>query len=514
MRGERRFGPQILAWLPMMALLAPLYMTVPPSPDQSQFDWMAFIATQGQPYYAGSFDMNWPGAMWLHEAGIRLFGVHAWTWRLTDFLLMAGFTIAGALFLARAGWRVAPFVFLFLYPPLYITAGSWMAGQRDIIATGFLLVACALAMPGGRREALAVVLAGLCVAAAVLIRPTFLGFIAGLIVLEALPLKTPHPRRLGRVARAASFAAGLAAGIGAVVIAGLVLGNLDDWYQQSVEFSLSLYVGESPQDLRETLHALFVRSWHWMTLLAIVGFGFWAARDRLGYALVFLLGVAATSAVSFAVQNKGFGYHLGGMLPVLVLFVAVSFDGLDGVRRGAGSVLRRWGALGALGAAALLALAGTTSKLLNLEEGARLALSGDLGPTAAYGLTEAERREIITMISQGSAATDTVAIYGTNYELAYRAERLPTYRYFTPAADQINDGFIHNEAWLAEIDMALTEQPPAFAIVARFAIEGPAETPVAVFPDRLILGRLLAHLATGYDVAFSNDHLVVYRRRP
>jgi len=96
--------------------------------------------------------MNWPGAMWLHELGLRVFGVHPWTWRLTDFLFLLGFSVAGAGFLAANGWRRASVTFLFLYPPLYITAGSWMAGQRDIIGAGFLLVACALAVPGGWRE--------------------------------------------------------------------------------------------------------------------------------------------------------------------------------------------------------------------------------------------------------------------------------------------------------------------------------------------------------------------------
>ena len=51
----------LLLWPLGMAALGLVYLTVPPSPDQSQFDWMAFTATRGFPYYAGSFDMNWPG---------------------------------------------------------------------------------------------------------------------------------------------------------------------------------------------------------------------------------------------------------------------------------------------------------------------------------------------------------------------------------------------------------------------------------------------------------------------
>lgn len=513
------FGLHSLAlviWLTVMAALALLYMTVPPSPDQSQFDWMAFIATQGQPFYKGSFDMNWPGAMWLHEAGIRLFGVHAWTWRLTDFLLMAGFTVAGALFLSRAGWQVAPLIFLFLYPPLYITAGGWMAGQRDIIATGFLLGACALAIPGRRREGIAVVTAGLFVAAAVLIRPTFLSFIVGLILLEALPLKLhySHTQRLGHTRRAIGFAAGLTTGVGAAVAAGFVLGNLDDWYQQSIKFSLSVYAGDPPQDWRITLNTLFVSSWHWITILALVGFGLWARRDKFGYALILAIGVAVTSAVSFAVQNKGFGYHLGGVLPVLVLFASVALDGLEQLRRTTVSYIGSMVVFLALSLAGLLALTGTAAKLMNLKDGAQLLVSGKLGPTEGYGLTEKERREIIAMIKEGSTATDTVAIYGTNYELAYRAKRLPTYRFFTPAADQITSRFRYHEDWLSEIESALETRAPAFVIIRRSAIKESAVNPVPAFPNRPILGRLVMHLYEGYEIAFKNAHVIVYRKAP
>lgn len=496
----------------MMTLLAALYLTLPPSPDQSQFDWMAFIATQGQPYYAGSFDMNWPGAMWLHEAGIRLFGIHGWTWRLTDFLLMSGFAAAGAIFLARSGWRLAPFVFLFLYPPLYITAGGWMAGERDIIATGFLLAACAFAMPGSRREGLAVLLAGLCVAAAVLIRPTFLSFIVGLIVVEALPFRTQKPRRLSRPVRAAGFAVGLIAGMGTAVAAGLFLGNLEDWYQQSIEFSLSIYVGEPPQDWRLTLYTLFVRSWHWITLLALPGFLFWALRDRFGHGLVLLLGIGATSAVSFAVQNKGFGYHLGGILPVLVLLIAVAFDRLSHLCREAPSRVWRVTAFSVLTLSSLLVLAGTASKMMSFQDGARLLLSRDVGPVSGYGLTETERRKIIELIREGSSPNDTVIVYGTNFELAYRAERLPTYRFINAVIDQTTPDFRYYAAWMAEIETALAQQPPAYLIFHRGVISGSINDPVAKIQNRPVLAKLLALVDTGYAPVFSNNNLVVYEK--
>lgn len=498
----------LLTWLAVLPVLAVIYMTIPPSPDQSQFDWMAYIATQGQPVYSGSFDMNWPGAMWLHEAGIRIFGVHAWTWRLTDFLLMAVFTMGGAVFLSRAGWHLAPTLFLFLYPTLYITAGGWMAGQRDIIATGFLILACALALPGMRREWFAVFAAGVFVAVAVLIRPTFLSYIAGLILLEAVPLKVQIERRLSRGARAAGFGAGCAIGIGAAVSAGLLMGNLDDWYQQSFQFALSVYAGPARLDWRMTLQAYFLNYWHWMMFLGLIGFLLWAWRDRFGYALTLVLGVAATQAVSFVVQNKGFGYHLGGMLPVLILLAAVALDSINNMRLTASSGLQRTASLAALVILGFLALGGTASKLRNLEENILLLLAGEMWPAAGYGLTETERREIVVLISEGSDKDETVALYGTQYELPYRAERVPAYRFINPVADQMDSGFTYFDAWLSEVDSGLTNKPPAFVIIQKRMLERSSTN-----SDRPILTRLVDHISTGHSVVFENDSVIVYQRQ-
>jgi hypothetical protein len=509
--GARALRAVFMLWPLTMVALGLLYMTIPPSPDQSQFDWMALIAIRGMPYYAGSFDMNWPGNMWLNEAGVRLFGVHPWTWRLTDFLMMLSFTLAGWLFLSQAGWRSAGLIFLLLYPPLYITAGPWMAGQRDIVAAGFLLTACAASMPGGRAEAFRAVMAGLLVAAAVLIRPTYLSFLFGLVVLEALPLGCRRPRRLGRAARAAGMVAGFALGIAAAIAAGLILGNLNDWYEQTVLFTLSVYAGSWPQDPIVTFYSVFFGSWHWISLLGLAGLIFWALRFRADHGLVLALGIAATAVLSFAVQGKGFGYHLGGLLLVLVLMMSVAFEALDDLRRTQTSHLLRGGLTAILVLAAGLAVAGSAKKLSNLADNARLLLAGDLGTLDGFGLAEAERRIIVDMIRTGSGPDDTVALFGTNYDLPFRAERLPSYRFFTPAADAITPGFAPYSAWLAEIDTGLLARRPAFVIIARKWVEGPADAPKPAKGSGPILARLLAHLKTGYKPVFENETLYVYR---
>lgn len=501
----------MILWGGLMLCLGGLYATVPPSPDQSQFDWMAFAAIHRQPYYVGSFDMNWPGAMWLHEIGIRLFGVHPWTWHLTDFLILIVFTFGGSRFLARAGWPSAAVAFLFLYPPLYVTAGGWMAGQRDIIAAGFLLLACALSLPGGRHEATTAILAGACVAYAVLIRPTYLSFLVGLIALEALPLKVPAPHRCSPPERAIRFVVGFALVIAAAIAFGQLVGNLDDWYQQSIQFSLSAYVGDPPQDWRATLKMLFVDSWHWITVLAVPGLVFWIWRDGLSYALVLVLGLAATVVVSFAAQNKGFGYHLGGLLPILVLLMAITLDGFLARRqrlpKGAGRAV----ATAMLVLVIALASAGTAIKLCKLARESYPIARADFGLQDSRGLTEDERRQIVAELKRDDDPAATVAIYGLDYQLAYRAQRLPNYRFFTPAADQIGPEFELYEPWMQEIDANLTTNPPGYVIINKNFlkdIEAISEDDPASQP---ILKRLIEHLKTGYAPVFENEQLTVYK---
>src|SRR5262249_51015263 len=117
----------------------------------------------------------------------------------------------------------------------------------------------------------------------------------------------------------------------------------------------------------------FVISWPWVTAFALGGAICWAVRRETGrYALLLCLGAIATFALSYYVQHKGFGYHLSGVLPFLVVFMAVLVDSL---MRGSGqpAAVRQWIGPWALfprslwwfglACVLLIAAAGTASKL-------------------------------------------------------------------------------------------------------------------------------------------------------
>ena len=325
-----------LSWVVPMPILALLYCLVPVSPDQALFDYIAWAHLQGDTYYAGAAEQNWPGKMLIHELGIRLFGVHFWTFRAIDFLLMQGAALAGFVLLRRSGCRTGAWLVLVLYPVLYVTAGSWMAGQRDIVAAGALIGAAALTLGGWRageapsRAAPEVFTAGVLVAVAVLIRPTYLSYLIGLMALEWLRFRPEHGRNGFALSRMMLLLAGFTLSIGLVVFVGWKLGALDDFYEQAILFNLQAYPTSGERlRLLGPLASTVLGSWHWIAALGIMGLGLWIWRSGLLRTQILIVGLIATVLVSFFFQNKGFGYHLGGLIPAFTLLIAAGVDRPD-----------------------------------------------------------------------------------------------------------------------------------------------------------------------------------------
>ncbi len=505
----------VLLWLVSAPVLCILYLKIEPSPDQAQFDYMAWLATQGRPFYAYSFDMNWPGAMLLHEAAIRLFGPTAWAWHLLDFMLTELATMAAALFLWRAGFRLAPWIVLVLYPPLYVTAGAWMAGQRDIVAMGLLIVACCAMLAPPRRERLALLGAGALVACAVLIRPTYLSVLAGLMILETLPRGwLRQPRRHGVLVRLLALVAGFSAVILAVLGWAVAVGNLDDWYRQSVLFSLQVYAGEPPMNLVQTLVTVFTRWWHWLSLGASVGLVLWLMRDRgLRYPLLLVLGLALSILMSFFAQNKGFGYHVAGFVPLLAMLTSVAIDQLA-ERAGAARIPRRRRLLGgaALALAGLAAL-GTVGKLAGDARLLRDYLRNGIVPVAGgYGIPATDQARMIAMIRAESTPEDTLAQYGTAHHIPYLAQRLPPHRFITPAIELMTPAFPLYGPWLAEIRDGLRDRPPAFVLITGTPFQRDAAGLKAPGANTPALAELLAFMGNDYEPRIQGDYGTLFKR--
>ena len=490
-------------WALMTPVLGLLYMTVRVSPDQALFDYIAWSHIQGAIYYVDVAEQNFPGKMFLHELGIRLFGVHFWTFRLTDFLLLQAVTIAGALYLRGQGFRHAPWIFLLLYPPLYVSSGYWMAGQRDIVAAGVLVISMHWATSGNRERPLWFLAgAGALCAFAVLVRPTYLPFFFGLLTLFWLRFSGEKPSLHTALGRSAVLCIGFAAPITLLVWIGWRYGALDDWYQQAILFNLQAYsVPQSRWTLWSPALDHLAQSWHWITVCALLGLLAWI-RQGLWRSLVLILGLIATVLVSYFAQNKGFGYHLGGLLPAFVLLIAGLID--HAARSWATSrTLLRFGTLAII---TTLCLAGTVKKLTHLRPNLNIILAGNLAPIAppGDGLPFDVLSQMVEEVSKATSPDTRIMQWGRNFEFGYLAQRQSSTRFVsTPAISLLRQSHSIGKDWLAEFEASLAAHPPAFLLIDRTALEtagGGAEG-----------YRPIAALAVRYRPVLEHEAAILFR---
>ena len=486
-------------WAAWFAALAAILLTVPTSPDQALFDYIAWSHLQGDLYYAGAVEQNFPGKMLLHELGLRLFGVHFWSFRAIDAGLLAFASWAGAGFLWRMGFRLAPWVFLFLYPAIYVTSGYWTAGQRDIVAMGLLMGALFLmGPPPDRRAAAASLAAGALVAMAVLIRPTYLSVLAGLLIFEWLRFagETARPAA-ARLGQSLALCLGFAAPIAAVAWYGARLGVLDDFYQQAIRFNLEAYqVPQARIRLVEPMLFFLSRIWHWIVALALLGGLVWGVRGGASRGLGLVLGLVAAVLLSYFAQNKGFGYHLGGLLPLMALLIAVAMDGLNAWRREAPRPALRGLATAGLVLSVALAGLGSAKKLWSYRENAALLAGGDFAPVQHDPHQPAwqDIAESVRIIRDGSPPDAHLLQWGRVFVVPFLAERRSSLRFFQLAKlDRQAEGFAGYEDWVAEIARDLQAKPPAFAVIDTREVTLPLDP-----GNTGAIDRLLSEALSGY----------------
>lgn len=500
-------------WGLWVAGLSALYLTVPTSPDQALFDYIAWSHLQGDVYYGGAVEQNFPGKMFLHEIGLRLFGVHFWSFRAVDALLLGLVTLAGAGFLHRAGFTIAPWVFLFFYPAIYVTSGYWTAGQRDIVAMGVLLGALALmGAPRAGGGAAACFTAGVFVALAVLIRPTYLSALAGLLIFEWLRFAGEPARAwTARLGHSLALCLGFLAVIVAVALYGARLEVLDDFYQQAIRFNLDAYqIPQSRLRLVQPMLGIFSTSWHWIMALGLFGGMIWGARCGLNRGLLLVLGLVAVVLLSYFAQNKGFGYHLGGLLPLMALLIAVAADGLARWRHTAPRPgLRRLATL-ALAATVALASLGSAKKLWSYRDNIVHLARGDLIPVQHDSSKPpwADISESVALIREGSAPDAHVLQWGRVFVVPFLAERRSSLRFFQIAGlDGFGTGLSYYPDWLAEIARDLRDKRPAFVLIDTREVSLPPASLAGT--TGVSIDRMVWEMLAEYEVVQRTPHYIL-----
>ncbi len=362
-----------------------------------------------------------------------------------------------------------------LYQLVYVTSGTWMSGQRDVVASHVLLlviVAVLARLRGGSGFWAAA--AGAALFVAVMTRPTYLL----MAPFAALASWWGRQRRGDRWALVASDVGLAAAGfLGAAAIALTIAwpsGALAGWFEMAVRFNLEVY-GAGPTPLLSALTSYVtyvVNSWHWYAAFAAAGAVLLWRHDRTE-SLSLLIALAATCVGSALVQGKGFAYHLGGVLPVLAFLMAVAIAaGLEAWRQHPRSL--RHVAVGLLLVGIVsVGMARKTQGAFETQIEFLLGARTEAELLAAYesGAEGASMADVVAAaryLDATTPASATVLTWDRPVAINFLAKRrCPTRFINTHMLEEAHPPFSLTEAWTLEIEAVWETVPPMVIVIPR-----------------------------------------------
>lgn len=285
--------------------------------DQGLFHTVAREWMHGRWPYVDVFELKPPGIYVVYALGLP-FGGALWPIRVFDLMAVVGTgALAGVIASRKPGSiAVGALAAVGLYYSLF---DYWHSAQVESWQCLFTLaaIACALELEQERRAA---VLAGVCVAAAALFKPTAL--LAGVVALGCLMHR--HPRRRA----ALTFGASLTATLVLVMLPFAMAGGLGD-----LAFYLQLYGGAAAFDVRGGLARFFFGHAALATALGVAALALGAAvhrsEPRWRLRAIVTLSLFMLSLLGVVVQGRFVLYHFGALLaPAALAFtLALQTDG-------------------------------------------------------------------------------------------------------------------------------------------------------------------------------------------
>lgn len=298
-------------------------VTYPFGWDQGLFSWAGGVIVRGGMPYADAWDMKGPLVYYIYAAAELAFGVHLWSIRIIDavlliFAAMAVLRAAAALTDAvTARWAALIF---FLW---YASQSYWHTAQPDGW-TGMLLI-IALAPLLSRTAPMSVSRAlgiGFCVGLATLFKPLWATF----LLLPLIHVVTTQPPR--RAVPALGVVVGWLLPLALTVGWFSLRGALDDLIAVHLEYS-AFYAGLSPGNRMRGLADYVLTSRVISVALPIVAYGSVMLWRRRRPAAIMLGAWMALVVGGVVLQNRFFAYHWLPLLPAATLLGAV---GLHDVR--------------------------------------------------------------------------------------------------------------------------------------------------------------------------------------
>ena len=300
--------------------------------------YVVFLLQHGLRPYSEITDTNMPGSYLAHAFVMAVFGTSDLSWRFFEFFLMGSMTAAMIAIARRWDWLAGAFAAA-IFIAIHGAEGPEYAGERDLIAAVLVLTATALLLESlDRRKAAWMLGAGLGWGLAVSIKPTFLGFPAGLALLAIYVCRK-------REERAGPYLLWAAAGLTLPVLAVLLF----LFRFHAFRDFLALFTGALPAYTRMSGGAsqwIGFRALPRRLLVLIVpalffGFGRKDWRSALTWRSGAVLASAGFGLLSFLAQGKGFIYHRYAFLLFALLLAAIFLTPLlrtPGWRSGAAAI--------------------------------------------------------------------------------------------------------------------------------------------------------------------------------
>jgi hypothetical protein len=525
----------LLTFLAASGLLA-VTLLYPMTMDHDVYETMAFeLVRFGRLPYLGTWDMNFPGIVYIHALSILLFGTSEVGFRAMD----AALHVAIALMLYRLliRWITPQTAFLAaVFSCMFFLSGNdWNAGQRDGFATFFILLATTLlyqhkdftdqGTPTRWLLAILEFMIGVLVGCSVAIRPTY-GLFSVVILVALFSFSSKSGFR-----RTAWYIAGLTTLALAMLAPYLrAWGGLEQLYLATIRFNIDIYGSEK---YRIPLRIGLLRN---ATLLvnAVALFAMFAfmltryrAKNSVGelsklysnrpsrFDLLLFAAYYLSAAASVVVMGKFFRHHF----ELLFLLSAVLFTIFT-------ELLLQMLRIGRVQQVARLLLIAVVLFITYPWRLAGLYLTGALKSNdpvtdAQYAFASLRHREdqlqLASYITKQGRAGDRVEYVNEDPDLYWRTGLEPATRFtmiFPLAMQTPLGGYTpYQEQWRKEFVDSLEAVKPKFIVIANepdsflnFLVKSPRKL-VDDIPgfDRL--------LQTGYQLDTTIAKWSIYRRR-
>lgn len=453
-------------WVMYSAALGLLYVNIPASPDLQIFDYIGWVAASGGTLYVDAAEHNWPGAMWWHMLATSMFGVHSWSFRALDYGVMLSAALSISYMMLRQELLLSARIVVPLYQMMYVTLDVWTSAQRDIFAAHILVITSLcyfMRFKGLGRHW--VVLTGFGIFAAVATRPTYLIFGPILLAVDCILMQQTR-RSLSKIAGDMAVATAAFCGIALSVVGmSFASGSIHHWLGAAVLFNIEAYSQpESLWTVAKRLSAI-TNSWHWYIGYATVGAIIWFRKgERQLFAL--LSALLLTGLISALAQRKGFGYHLGALLPVMASLsayvIAVTLQ--KSLERGTFASVTIFLTVAAV---ALVGLGSKASHALGPQARYLVGASTLQDMLSRYGADFVEAYHARLWVHENTRPDDTVLVWGRHVSINYLAQRRAPTRFITYgmlifAAPP----FRYAENWIAEFEDALLGSKAPAVIIA------------------------------------------------